>query len=120
MRAYLKENLPDYTVPGTFVLLDKLPLTPNGKIDRRALPAPGLPPLEAGVDGRAENADRGTGSRHLDESSGVEQLGVEDNFSSYGHSLLATQIVTRVRSAFKIELPLRLLFEKAHRRRAFS
>jgi amino acid adenylation domain-containing protein len=114
LRSYLKENLPDYMVPATFVLLDKLPLTPNGKIDRRALPALGLP---AAGSGSTYIAPR-TPTEELVASIwmrvlGVEQLGVEDNFFELGgHSLVATQIVTRVRSAFKIELPLRLLFDK--------
>ncbi|MCT7969931.1 amino acid adenylation domain-containing protein [Laspinema sp. D1] len=37
LRAFLKEKLPDYMVPGVFVMLDALPLTPNGKVDRRTL-----------------------------------------------------------------------------------
>ena len=40
LRRGLKEQLPDYMVPSTFMMLDQMPLMPNGKINRRELPAP--------------------------------------------------------------------------------
>jgi acyl carrier protein len=43
---------------------------------------------------------------------GIDRIGVHDNFFALGgHSLMATQVIARVRSTFNYELPLRRLFE---------
>ncbi|HEX8474860.1 MAG TPA: amino acid adenylation domain-containing protein [Pyrinomonadaceae bacterium] len=43
---------------------------------------------------------------------GIAQVGIHDNFFELdGHSLLATQVISRVRDVFQIDLPLRSLFE---------
>ncbi|MEG4885837.1 amino acid adenylation domain-containing protein [Microcoleus sp. F8-D3] len=103
----LKQKLPEYMVPSAFVLLEALPLLPNGKVDRRSLPAPEKSAIAA-VRSPVEEMVAGIWSEVL----GIEGIGSEDNFFELGgHSLLATQAIARLREAFKIELPLRVLFE---------
>jgi non-ribosomal peptide synthetase component F len=112
LRAALRDQLPEYMVPGTFVLLDALPLTPNGKVDRRALPTPG----ESRLEGDGFEAPSSPTARALAgmwaEVLGVERVGASDDFFDRGgHSLLATQLVSRIRRGFGVELPLRTVFE---------
>ncbi len=40
LRNFLKEKLPEHSIPTAFILIDALPLTPSGKVDRRGLPEP--------------------------------------------------------------------------------
>ncbi|HEU0078288.1 MAG TPA: amino acid adenylation domain-containing protein, partial [Longimicrobiaceae bacterium] len=109
LKEHLGARLPEYMVPGAFVLLEQLPLTPNGKVDRRALPAPeGSAADSLAPRTPTEEILAGIWSEVLRR----ERVGVtEDFFELGGHSLLATRVVSRVREAFGVELPLRALFE---------
>jgi amino acid adenylation domain-containing protein len=112
LRAFLRERLPDYMIPSSFVRLDALPLTPNGKVDRRALPAPGpsRPELGALVPPRTPVEAEVAGLWR--EVLGVAEVGVHDDFFELGgHSILGTQMVSRLRDTLGVELPLRRLFE---------
>ena len=113
LRAHLQQQLPEYMIPASFVVLDQLPLTANGKLDRSALPAlertstqlstPFVPPATP-----IEEMLAGVWAELL----GTSRVGIHDNFFALGgHSLLATQIVSRVRKFFKADIPLRLFFE---------
>ncbi|HSK74824.1 MAG TPA: amino acid adenylation domain-containing protein, partial [Thermoanaerobaculia bacterium] len=112
LRTFLQGRLPDFMLPSALVLLGTLPLTPNGKVDRRALAAIGI---EAGP-GEARAALRTPVEELL---AGIwaevlrrEGIGARDDFFALGgHSLLATRLVSRVREAFGVELPLRTVFE---------
>ena len=43
---------------------------------------------------------------------GLHRIGINDNFFALGgHSLMASQVVARIRDTFQIELPLRRAFE---------
>ncbi|MFJ2709596.1 amino acid adenylation domain-containing protein [Pseudomonas sp. NPDC087346] len=100
LRAHVLERLPEYMVPGAFVLLDALPLTPNDKVDRKALPAPGADavlnrPYQA-PEGQVESALAQIWAEVLK----VDQVGRHDNFFELGgHSLLAVSLVARMRQA---------------------
>jgi acyl carrier protein len=113
VRSFIKERLPEYMMPATFMVLDELPLTAHGKVDRRALPVP----EQAGVRTRLDylgprNPEEETLVAIWMEVLGLDRVGVTDDFFELGgHSLLATRIVSRIRSAFHVELPLRSLFE---------
>ena len=113
LRAFVRDRLPDYMVPSSFVVLNALPLTPNGKVDRRALPAPDH---QRGRD-RDHVAPRTREEKALAkiiaEVLNVDRVGVNDNFFELGgHSLLGIQVIARVRRVFRVELPLRRLFEE--------
>ncbi|MBW8875034.1 MAG: amino acid adenylation domain-containing protein, partial [Acidobacteria bacterium] len=114
LRDFLRSKLPDYMVPAAWVFLEALPLTTHGKLDRRALAqwAP-APPAPARQTYRAPRTlAEGLMAEIWAEVLGVERVGVEDDFFELGgHSLLATRVVSRVRHAFAVELPLQALFE---------
>jgi amino acid adenylation domain-containing protein len=113
LRRFLGTQLPEYMVPGFFIFLDALPLNPNGKIDRRALPAPDTSDIRLSTNFvPPQNLTEEVLATIWAKVLRLEQVGIHDNFFELGgHSLLATQVMSRVRQAFRIEIPLQLLFE---------
>jgi acyl carrier protein len=100
--------------PAAVVLMEELPLTRNGKVDRRALPKPEEAAGEVGVDGNYyRNAYEEMVSGIWKETLKVERVKKEDNFYEIGgHSLLAMQVVSRIRDVFGVEIGVRTVFEE--------
>ncbi len=113
LREFLKQKLPQYMVPNSFVVLDSLPLTASGKVDRHALPAPD--DLSNRQDGQRSTPQTqvekllATIWTDLLEVSGI---GINDNFFEVGgHSLLAVRLFAQIEKRFGKCLPLATLFQ---------
>jgi amino acid adenylation domain-containing protein len=115
LRDHLRGRLAEPMIPSSFTRLERLPLNPNGKVDRKALPAPEIEGMESGalaapraLSGPLEELLAGIWAEVLERG---ELPGAGDDFFELGgHSLLAIRVVSRVREALGIELPLRALF----------
>lgn len=112
LKAFVAEQLPRHMIPAALVRVPEFPLTANGKIDSSKLPDPrgdrqkssGLPRTPT------EEMLSGIWSDLLS----VERFGMQDNFFALGgHSLVAMQLVARVRDAFDVDLPLERIFASA-------
>ena len=98
-------------MPAAIMIVERMPLTSNGKIDRKALPRP-----EVGLDQVSFVAPRNSVEEILcgiwKEVLHAERVGVNDDFFALGgDSLLAIQLISRVRNAFHVELALRTVFK---------
>jgi amino acid adenylation domain-containing protein len=115
-RGFLAAKLPEHMVP-MIVELDSLPMAPNGKVNRSAL-AP--PPMIS--KSREPTTSRGpieeTLAKMFAELLGVAHVDVHDRidvhesfFDLGGHSLIAAELVCRLRDTFGVDLPLGGVFE---------
>lgn len=114
IREYLRDRLPEQMIPATWVSMERLPVTENGKIDRRALPPPDR--LSHGPD-ESFSPSRTSAQEALanlwNELLGVNRIGIDMSFFDIGgHSLLAAQMVSRIRDLFMVDVPLHVLFER--------
>ena len=111
LRNLLKQKLPDYMVPSSFVFLEALPLTPNGKVDRQVLPTP-----EKVSDSTSFVPPRDELELQLaqiwSEILEVDKVGTQDNFFDLGgHSLLAVRLMAQIHQQFGKNLSLATLFQ---------
>jgi amino acid adenylation domain-containing protein len=113
LRRFLKEKLPNYMTPSTYVLLNDLPRTSSGKVDRKRLPAPD--PARPGAESDFV-APRNVVEQRLlklwQDVLGLQRISVTDNFFDLGgHSLLAVRLFVKIERIMARSLPLASIFE---------
>ncbi len=98
LRAGLAVTLPDYMLPGAFVILPALPLTANGKLDRGALPVPDADAVLSHCFEAPQGPIEIALARIWQELLELERVGRNDHFFELGgHSLMALSLVERLR-----------------------
>ncbi|MEV4615579.1 amino acid adenylation domain-containing protein [Kitasatospora sp. NPDC049258] len=114
LRAYCREQLPEYLVPSVFTVLAEFPLTTSGKLDRKALPVPAA--RAAAPTGRSApgTATERTVAAIWAELLDTPDIAVEDDFFRLGgYSLLLGRLAQRLRAATGREIALADLFTAA-------
>ncbi|KAF2268190.1 large subunit of L-aminoadipate-semialdehyde dehydrogenase [Lojkania enalia] len=122
VREHLKKKLPAYAVPSVIVPLSRFPLNPNGKIDRPALPFPEPSQLAAAGArrpsqlGKALTPTEKTVAQiwadllHSVSADGIS--GSDSFFDLGGHSIIAQQLLLKVRQQWKdIDVPMNTIFQ---------
>jgi amino acid adenylation domain-containing protein len=112
IREWLRQKLPQYMIPTTFMVLSDFPQTSNGKVDRAALPLPTQRDRFVEV---TLVKPRDEHERKLleiwEKVFGFRPIGVKDNFFEIGgDSLLAEQIFLEIEQVFDLRWPLANLF----------
>ncbi|WP_291328777.1 non-ribosomal peptide synthetase/type I polyketide synthase [Desulfovibrio sp. UCD-KL4C] len=109
---HLGRTLPEYMMPQHIIQLEEFPLTVNGKINKKALADP-----SAVLSSRPKSIQPQTEEERVifklwHELLPEAHISVDDNFFSVGgDSLLGVRLVAGMHAHFKIDIPLRWLFE---------
>ena len=113
LRLNLSRQLPAYMVPTYFVKVDAIPLTTSGKINYKKLPDP----VKVFLKGRQTNHQEPSGEIETGLAAIWEEVlrtdapGIHDNFFEMGgHSIKATQLVSRIYHRFKVKVDLKSIF----------
>ena len=120
LKVFLQDKLPNYMIPGIFVMVEEMPLTTNGKIDlseirkagRRALPKPDVTQSQTEVTFVAPRDEIEVRLTKIwSKIFGIKQISLQDNFFELGgHSLLAVRLFASIEKSFKQRIPLAKIF----------
>ena len=111
IREFALSRLAHFKVPSQIIIVDEIPKGPTGKLQRIGLAEKLASKLKEEYVAPRDSAEK-TLANIWAEVLGIGQIGVNDNFFRLGgDSLLAAQVVSRVRKAFHIELSVAAVFK---------
>lgn len=113
LRQSLVSQLPDYMIPALFFFLAEIPFTPNGKINRAKL-------LTWATQQQTETDIYQAPKTEFEEIIQdiwlevfqLDKIGTQVDFIQLGgDSLLAIRLISRINTAFELQLPANLIFQ---------
>jgi amino acid adenylation domain-containing protein len=115
LRLALHHKLPRYMHPSVIVVMDEFPLTLGSKTDRRALPAPTHLPRTTDTPYAAPRTPlEELLADLLADALALQEIGIDDEFFEIGgNSLMAMDLLARIRTALHVDLPAAEFFEAA-------
>ncbi|MEZ6088046.1 MAG: amino acid adenylation domain-containing protein [Pirellulaceae bacterium] len=113
LRLDLEKHFPIWMCPSRINVLERFPRTDNGKIDRQALLVSGSSHERRSSDYTPPTtADERALCAIFCELLNIDGVGVDDDFFALGgHSLIATQLASRIRSRLYVSLPIAIVFQ---------
>jgi acyl carrier protein len=114
LREHLAAHLTSYAIPSAMTFVPALPLLASGKVDRNALAAlaPAEPEEEAGTFVAPSTTTEETVAAIWCAVLGLDRVSADRDFlDAGGHSLLAIRVLSRLRQAYELDLPMRLIFD---------
>lgn len=109
IKEKLAKTLPDYMIPMFIMLIEEFPQTNNGKVDRKQLPSPHW--IEQEYVEPKTNIEKAL-CQLFSEVLGVDRVGITDDFFALGgHSLIATELIVKIRKMYNVNLSIASIFE---------
>ncbi|WP_322906965.1 amino acid adenylation domain-containing protein [Paenibacillus campi] len=111
LRNYLARDLPNYMIPQYFEYIEALPLNASGKVDAKQLPIPDF--------NKKNDAEYSQPTTQIEKEIatmyetilGIKAVAIDESFFDLGgDSLQATQLISRLKNLFQIDIPLQVLF----------
>jgi len=112
LKQYLKNKLPAYSIPNTFIWMDKFPSLPSGKVDRSNLPHPEDPyNSEMKYEAPRDSLELSL-CEIWQEVLDIPRVSRSDNFFELGgHRLLATKLIFRIEKKYQVVIQVHDLYE---------
>jgi tyrocidine synthetase III len=112
IKEFLLQQLPDYMVPSHFVQIDNLPLTSNGKLDRKALAALGVEPINNGMEYVSPSTDLEVEISGIFEEALGLKIGLNDNFFDVGaSSITIIEVISKLNAILNKDITVIKMFQ---------